>query len=132
MGLRCLAGEALAALRFHRRRTLLTMTSLAWGVTCFGLLISYGAGFERALVKAFIAVGQYLVIMFEGQTSEQAGGLRAGRRVRLEYEDAEALKESVPLIAAISPERMFYSIKLTRGVWRNCTAIPRPTRRPSR
>jgi putative ABC transport system permease protein len=115
MDFRYLTGEALAALRFHRRRTLITMTSLAWGVTCFALLISYGTGFEQALVKAFTAVGQYLVIMFEGQTSEQAGGLRAGRRVRLEYQDAEALRESVPLIAAISPERMVYGIRLTRG-----------------
>jgi len=69
MDFRYLTGEALAALRFHRRRTLITMTSLAWGVTCFALLISYGTGFEQALVKAFTAVGQYLVIMFEGQTS---------------------------------------------------------------
>jgi putative ABC transport system permease protein len=115
MSFRYLVSEALAAMRFHRRRTLVTITSLAWGVTCFVLLVSYGTGFERTLTKAFTAVGQYLVIMFEGQTSEQAGGLRAGRRVRLEYQDAETLKDSIPLIAAISPEKMFYSIKLVRG-----------------
>ena len=66
--------EAIAAIRFHRNRSIFTTLSLAWGVTCFVVLISYGNGFENALVKAFQAVGQNLVITFSGQTSEQAGG----------------------------------------------------------
>lgn len=115
MTLRFLLTEALAAMRFHRRRTLITITSLAWGVTCFVLLVSYGKGFEQTLVKAFTSVGQYLVIMFEGQTSEQAGGLRAGRRVRLEFDDAQAIRDSVPLVGAISPEKMYFNVRLVRG-----------------
>ncbi|MBL0155853.1 MAG: ABC transporter permease [Bryobacterales bacterium] len=65
--------ESIAALRFHRQRSIFTTLSLAWGVTCFVILISYGDGFERALVKAFTAVGQNLVLTIGGQTSEQAG-----------------------------------------------------------
>ena len=103
--------EAIAALRFHRRRTLFTTLSLAWGVACFVILISYGGGFERALVKAFTAVGQDLVLTFNGQTSEQAGGLRAGRRIRIELDNAGVLKESIPLIDALSPEIMRYGVK---------------------
>lgn len=98
--------EAFAALRFHRRRTLFTTLSLGWGVACFVILISYGAGFEGALVKAFTAVGQDLIITFNGQTSEQAGGLRSGRRIRMELDNVRVLRETVPLIEAISPEMM--------------------------
>ena len=47
-----------------------------------------------------------LIVMFPGQTSHQAGGERAGRRVRLEVDDVEAIRESVPSVAAISPEIM--------------------------
>jgi len=98
--------EAFAALKFSRSRTLFTVTSLGWGVACFVVLMSYGDGFERALTKAFTAVGQDLIITFAGQTSEQAGGLRAGRRIRLELPDAQAVIDSVPSVGALSPEIM--------------------------
>ena len=60
------------------------MASLAWGVACFVILYSYGEGFGLALRTSFQAVGQDLVLMFGGQTSTQAGGERAGRKIRLE------------------------------------------------
>jgi hypothetical protein len=66
------------------------------------MLISYGNGFDLALRSAFAAVGQDLIIMFEGQTSQQAGGLRAGRRIRLLQDDARILKDTLPTIGAIS------------------------------
>ncbi|MBL0156290.1 MAG: ABC transporter permease [Bryobacterales bacterium] len=102
--------ESIAALRFHRQRSIFTTLSLAWG-DVFVILISYGDGFERALVKAFTAVGQNLVLTIGGQTSEQAGGLRSGRRVRLEYADANIVKESVPLVDKLSPEIMKNGVK---------------------
>ncbi len=107
--------ESIAALKFHKGRTFFTTTSLAWGVACFVILISYGDGFRNALVKAFNAVGQNLVISFGGQTSSQAGGLRAGRKIRLELADASVVKESVPLVQALSPEIMRDNVKINSG-----------------
>jgi putative ABC transport system permease protein len=112
---RYIFAEAFAALRFHRRRTLFTTLSLGWGVACFVILISYGSGFEGALVKAFTAVGQDLVITFNGQTSEQAGGLRSGRRIRMELDNVRVLRETVPLIEAMSPELMRGGFKAVVG-----------------
>src|ERR1035437_1443960 len=112
---RFIFSESFAALRFHRTRTLFTTTSLAWGVACFVILISYGDGFKNALVKAFTAVGQDLIICFSGQTSSQEGGLRAGRKVSLELADAAIIKEAVPLVAALSPEIMKFGIKANNG-----------------
>jgi putative ABC transport system permease protein len=107
--------ESVASLRFYRRRTVVTVTSLAWGVASFVMLMSYGNGFDYALRTAFQAVGQDLIIMAEGQTSQQAGGLRSGRRVRLELDDVEAIRTAVPLVRAISPERMRNNLTVTRG-----------------
>ncbi len=114
MTIRQIFVEAIQSMRFHRRRTLVTVVSLAWGLACFVILISYGNGFEHALTKAFTAVGQNLVLTMSGQTSEQAGGLRAGRRVLLDYSDARALKESVSLIGQLSPEKMIYNVKIVQ------------------
>ena len=44
--------------------------------------------------------------MYRGQTSAQAEGERAGPRIRLGRADVDAIRDSVPLVAAISPEMM--------------------------
>ena len=72
-------------------------------MACFVILMSLRQRFRRALTKAFTAVGQDLVLTSGGQTSDQAGGLRAGRRVRLELNDVQAIRESVPLVEFLSP-----------------------------
>lgn len=114
MRLSSIWSEALAALRYNRQRTLLTILSLAWGVTCFVVLYSYGEGFDNALSTSFKAVGQDLILMFDGQTSSQAGGERSGRKIRLTVEDADMIRDSVPLVAAISPEVMLQGTTVTR------------------
>jgi putative ABC transport system permease protein len=104
--------NALSALRFYKRRSIITMVSLAWAVASFLILMSYGGGFDVAMRQAFRAVGQDLVFMANGQTSLQAGGIRAGRNIRMEARDADVIRENVPFVAAISPEIM-----------RNCSVV---------
>jgi putative ABC transport system permease protein len=107
--------EAAQALRFNRQRSILTTISLAWGVACFVILYSYGDGFHVALSTAFRAVGQDLVLLYSGQTSKQAGGERAGRRIRLELSDVDAIRDTVPMVAAISPEVLVRGATVVRG-----------------
>ena len=107
--------EAAQALRFNLQRSILTTISLAWGVACFVILYSYGDGFHIALDTAFRAVGQDLVLMVNGQTSKQAGGERAGRRIRLERSDVDAIRDAVPMVAAISPELFIRGASVVRG-----------------
>ena len=115
MRIRSVIAEAWGALVFNRQRSTLTMVSLAWGVVCFVVLYSYGEGFNTALSTSFKAVGQDLILMFGGQTSAQAGGERSGRVIRLEREDVDAIRDAVPLVAAISPEQLMRGVTVTRG-----------------
>lgn len=115
MTIRSVLGEAAAALKFNRQRSLLTMTSLAWGVACFVILYSYGEGFGYALRTSFQAVGQDLVLMFGGQTSTQAGGERSGRAIKLDIADSGLIRDNVPLVAAISAEIMLRDATVVRG-----------------
>ena len=115
--------EAGQALRFNRRRSILTTTSLAWGVACFVILYSYGEGFHLALRTAFLQVGSDLILMYGGQTSTQAGGERAGRRVRVERTDVDAIREAVPMVAAISPEMMMGGMTVVRGYRSQTTMV---------
>jgi len=115
MSVSSIVREAAQALRFNRQRSILTTISLAWGVACFVILYSYGDGFQAALTTAFRAVGQDLILMFGGQTSSQAGGERAGRRIRMELDDVDAIRESVPMVAVISPEVLVRGATVVRG-----------------
>jgi putative ABC transport system permease protein len=120
---RAIFREAAQALRFNRQRSILTMISLGWGVACFVILYSYGDGFHAALRTAFMSIGQDLILMFGGQTSAQAGGERAGHRVRLERSDVGVVRESAPMVAAISPEMMMGGMTVVRGYRSDTTMV---------
>ena len=107
--------EAAAALRFNRQRSVLTIVSLAWGIACFVILYAYGEGFGIAVTKSFEAVGQDLILMFDGQTSTQAGGERSGRKIKLEREDASLIRENVPMVVAVSAEVLMHDAMTVRG-----------------
>ena len=115
MNVRNILSEAGAALNFNRQRSLLTMASLAWGVACFVILYSYGEGFGFALRTSFQSVGSDLVLMFGGQTSTQAGGERSGRKIRLDLEDSDLIRQNAPLVGAASAEMMMRDMTVVHG-----------------
>ena len=68
---------------YNRRRTMITMVGMAWGIATVVLLLAYGAGFGRAIEAIFAQWGTRLIGVFPGRTSEQVGGSKAGVQVRL-------------------------------------------------
>jgi putative ABC transport system permease protein len=99
-----LAIQAYNALRHNRRRTMLTMLGMAWGIATVVLLLAYGAGFESGLWSAFRSFGTNLVFIFPGRTELQAGGTKAGTQVRLSVNDLDYIRAEVPLLKRVSPE----------------------------
>ena len=90
--------DAWNALSRRRVRSLLTMSGIVWGIVAVTLLIAYGGGFRGVLVHAFEAFGKSTVICWPGQTSEQPGGQRAGKRVRFEQADLEKVRQEAALV----------------------------------
>src|SRR5208337_936137 len=99
-----IASQAYNALRHNRRRSLLTMLGMAWGIATVVLLLAYGTGFERGLWSAFRSFGTNLVFIFPGRTELQAGGTKAGTEVRLTVNDIDYIRNEVPLLKRLSPE----------------------------
>ena len=99
-----LGRQAYNALKHNRRRSVLTMLGMAWGIATVVLLLAYGAGFERGLWVAFRSWGTNLVFIFPGRTSRQAGGTKAGNEVKLTVNDLDYLQAEVPLLKRLSPE----------------------------
>src|SRR5207248_5597968 len=90
--------EAWIALRRNVTRSLLTMLGIVWGIATVTLLIAYGNSFRSVLVNGFDAFGKSVVIGWPGQTSEQPGGQRAGKKVVLEQADVDLVKQDAPLV----------------------------------
>jgi putative ABC transport system permease protein len=99
-----LGRQAFNALEYNRRRSVLTMLGMAWGIATVVLLLAYGTGFQSALMVAFRTFGGNLVGVFPGRTSIQAGGTKAGAQVRLTRDDLDYLRAEVPMLTRISPE----------------------------
>src|SRR5438874_4857798 len=102
--LRDIGKQAYSAMRHNRRRSMLTMLGMAWGIATVVLLLAYGSGFERGLMAAFTTFGGNLIAIFPGRTSLQAGGTKAGTQVQLTVKDLEALRAEVPFLKRSSPE----------------------------
>jgi putative ABC transport system permease protein len=92
------------ALKRNRTRSVLTMLGIVWGIVAVTVLMAYGSGFRAALVRGFDAFGKSAVVAWPGQTSEQAGGERAGRTIRFEKEDLEAVRAEATMVKLTSLE----------------------------
>jgi putative ABC transport system permease protein len=98
--------EACFGLYHHRFRAALSMLGISWGIISVVVLLAYGDGFRGALDAGFRgAFSDGTVVTFPGQTSLQAGGERAGQRVRVTPDDVLAIGE-LSLVKNVSPEFM--------------------------
>lgn len=101
--LRDIFGQSMEAMRHNLRRTAITIVGMAWGIATVVLLLAYGAGFGRAFETIFAQFGTNMIGVFPGTTSEQAGGAKAGVKVRLHVEDVEHLEESLQGVISATP-----------------------------
>jgi putative ABC transport system permease protein len=90
--------DAWRALIRSKVRSALTMSGIVWGIVAVTLLIAYGTGFRTVLVRAFDAFGKSAVVAWPGQTSQQPGGQRAGKKVVFEEADLDRVKSEATLV----------------------------------
>ncbi|MGE3512101.1 MAG: ABC transporter permease [Vicinamibacterales bacterium] len=96
--------EALHGLYHHRFRVALSMLGISWGIISVVTLLAYGNGFRAAFEAGFRgAFSDGVSVAFPSQTSLQAGGERAGRRVRVKPADVLELTQ-LPYVKHVSPE----------------------------
>jgi putative ABC transport system permease protein len=101
--------QTFAMFRAHKMRMFLTMFGIVWGISSVILLVGLGRGFSVDNHRRMQTLGKDLVIVWGGRTSAQAGGLAAGREIRLVVDDARLIRDECYLIKNVSPE-------LRRGV----------------
>jgi len=114
--------QAWHSLVAHRFRAGLTMLGIAWGIVTVTSLMAYGNGFHDALAFGFRnAFTTGVAVIWPGQTSMQAGGERAGKRVFLKLEDVEPVRQ-LGLVKSVSPE-IYESMPLSRGAFQTTAGV---------
>lgn len=99
-----LVAQGWQALMRDRTRSALTMLGIGWGLVSVVLLLAYGQGLGGCVLSAFLNMGNNVIVLWPGQTSMQAGGQRAGKPIKYELEDVQAIRDEVPIIRAVSGE----------------------------
>ncbi|MBL8215073.1 MAG: ABC transporter permease [Bryobacterales bacterium] len=88
----------------NKLRSFLTMSGIAWGVASIVLIIAMGDGFKQGQRNNTKQLGENIVLLFPGRTEKQAGGQRAGRRIRLNYDDIRTIREECYLVKLATGE----------------------------
>ncbi len=101
--LKDILAQAWEAMIGNWRRTAITMLGMAWGIATVVVLLGYGAGFSKAIETIFAQWGTRTIGFFPGRTSQQAGGDKAGVKVRFTLDDVDRVSNNVPTIFHISP-----------------------------
>lgn len=113
MVFRDLVLDVLRTLWAHKLRSALTMFGIAWGIISIVLMVAAGEGLRVGQAKVSATLGKDVMIIFAGNTSMQAGGARAGRRVRWDDTDVAVLEQEATDCEYILPELGQDSIKTT-------------------
>jgi putative ABC transport system permease protein len=99
-----LVSQVTASLMRNKLRSLLTMAGIAWGIASIVIIVAMGDGFKEGQRNNMKSLGENLVIVFGGRTELQAGGERAGRRVRLNYSDVDNMRRECYAVSLVTPE----------------------------
>jgi putative ABC transport system permease protein len=88
----------------HKLRSALTMFGIAWGIAAIIFMMAIGDGFKIGYRNMLYVLGTDVVIVWGGRTTHPVGDQRAGREVRLRYEDIQAIQKECYLVAHVTPE----------------------------
>ena len=88
----------------HKLRSLLTMFGISWGIASIVFMIAIGEGFKAGYRNMMYSMGTDIVILWSGRTTKQAGGQRAGRDIRFNYDDVKAIQEECYAVRHVTAE----------------------------
>lgn len=90
--------------RSEKLRTFLTVFGIVWGTVAISLMLAFGTGLHKQMIKSAAGLGDRIVIAWPGLTSKPFEGLGKGRRIRIRDEDIGAVRGEVPGLKAVSAE----------------------------
>jgi putative ABC transport system permease protein len=88
--------QMLQDIRHQKTRTLLTLLGITWGTVSVALLVAFGEGLQKRILRSQRGLGESIVIAWPSRTSLPFEGLGKGRRIRISEDDLEVLRREIP------------------------------------
>jgi putative ABC transport system permease protein len=101
--------------RAQKLRLFLTVFGIVWGTAAVTLLLAFGEGLQKNVVKSQKGLGDAIVIAWPMQTTLPWQGLPRGRPVRMTDEDMSILRSEVEEIGRLSEEYQRDSARIAWG-----------------
>ena len=114
----------------HKLRSLLTMFGISWGIASIVFMIAIGEGFKLGYRNMLYSLGTDIVIFWSGRTTKQAGGQRAGKNIRFQYDD---VRDAWNYYLEHDNKGRGFVLTAARSItlhYRTCASSCRPGRRP--
>lgn len=90
--------------RSQKLRTFLTVFGIVWGTVAVTLLLAFGTGLKKQMIKNTAGLGDRICIAWPGLTSIPYQGLGKGRRIRLMEDDIDAIRREAEGLGGVSSE----------------------------
>src|SRR5258707_13423100 len=104
MTFRDLLRDTIATLLAHKRRTLLTMFGIAWGIISITLMVAAGQRLGRGIQKQQENFGKDVMIVLAGRTSMHARGTRSRPAVHWMHSEYKEVAQEAPACTYRLPE----------------------------
>jgi putative ABC transport system permease protein len=95
---------AFRALRRNKMRTVLTMLGIIFGVGAVIAMVALGKGAKVQVERRIAALGQNVLMIFAGDSHRGGVSSGSGGAGTLTVDDANAIRNEVPNVVAVSPE----------------------------
>jgi putative ABC transport system permease protein len=98
----------------QKLRTFLTIFGMIWGTAAVSLLLAFGDGLNKQLVKDSMGIGDRVVIGWPSRTNMPFEGMAKGRYILMDDSDIRLIKNKAYGLSAISSEYQ-QGFKFQRG-----------------
>jgi putative ABC transport system permease protein len=110
-----LVKEFIEDIKKQKLRAFLTTFAITWGTLVVILLMSFGAGLGFRMREGLLNAADRVITVWPNQTTVKYQGLPVGRRIRFTEEDAELLRQSLPMVDQVCAQQGKYGTRLRNG-----------------
>jgi putative ABC transport system permease protein len=94
---------AIEALKVNKMRSGLTMLGIIIGVAAVIAMVAVGSGASERIQQQIASIGSNVIIVMPGSVTTSGIRLGAGNALTLTLDDARAIAEECPAVAAVAP-----------------------------
>jgi putative ABC transport system permease protein len=99
----------------ERKRAGLTVAAIAWGTVAILMLLAFGEGLGRQMMRSRAGMGENIAVWWPGETSKVWQGLPTGRPIRPQIDDVHYLRRRLADVEGVIGELVSWQTPFSWG-----------------